>query len=54
MKKYFIPQSRSGRGACSDELVRAHSRRRLYLRSPFRERRLQREEKYDKNLKKKG
>ena len=33
MKKYFIPQSRSGRGACSDELVRAHSRRRLCLRS---------------------
>jgi hypothetical protein len=36
-------------------LVRAHSRRRLYLRSPpYRERRLQREEKYDKNLKEKG
>jgi hypothetical protein len=33
--------------------VRAHSRRRLYLRSPSWERRLQREEKYDKNLKEK-
>jgi hypothetical protein len=51
MKK--SPQSRSGRGTCSDELVKANSRRRLYLRSPYRERRLQREEKYDKNLKEK-
>jgi hypothetical protein len=33
MKRRFYLQSHSGRGACSDELVRAHSRRRLYLRS---------------------